>query len=115
MFAHQAILEAASSDYGNPVDYYAGVSALCVVIMFAKFTTHESRRQNAHGASQKVSARWRVVHIASVALAALGALVSLVMLGWGDSISSSEGVVRPFVIVFAMLAALLLAVDLLRP
>jgi hypothetical protein len=83
MVGTQTMLIGASGNQ-NPVDYYAGISALCIVIMFAKFTTYDSRRRNPQGGCQEVPHCWWVVHIASVALAALGALLSLVMLGWGE-------------------------------
>jgi len=43
MVVAQAVLEAAE-ETKNPVDYYAGITALCVVILFAKFSTHGARR-----------------------------------------------------------------------
>jgi hypothetical protein len=43
MVVAQAVLGVAE-ETKNPVDYYAGITALCVVILFAKFSTHGARR-----------------------------------------------------------------------
>jgi hypothetical protein len=114
MVATQAVL-AAAGGAENPVDYYAGISALCVVIMFAKFSSHDSRRRNAQSCNREVADGWQVVHVLSVGLAALGALLSLLVLGWGELFALSEGRVRPAVILLTIVAALLLAADLIRP
>jgi hypothetical protein len=95
------------------VDYYAGISALLVVILFAKFTTHQARlsRADSRGSSRDVGVGWKWAHLLSVAAAFLGVCAALAELGWGGFLSMPESVVRPGVAVAGLLATAILAVD----
>src|SRR3712207_4793153 len=121
MVVAQAALEAADETQ-NPVDYYAGISALCVVILFAKFTTHDARTRKAlassgrSGSAGKPILRWTGwwwAHLACVVLAWFAIALSLLALGWGDVSKSYESLMRGAVAVLAGLASILLLADVI--
>src|SRR4051812_2929394 len=131
MVVAQAIVEAADETQ-NPVDYYAGIAALCVVILFAKFNTHAARgkkrpgsergsragRREKRKAESKEAKRarrrqeaWSALHVLSIFFAWLAIALSLVVLGWGDVSQSFESAMRWSVAFFAAVASIILALD----
>jgi hypothetical protein len=139
MVVAQAVLEAAE-ETKNPVDYYAGITALCVVILFAKFTTHAARgkgplkrkfKSDTKSWRERWEARkkereaetpekkrdreerdgWSSLHIFCVFLAWLAIAFSLFVLGWGDGSTSYESNMRSSVAFFAGVASIILALD----
>src|SRR3954466_5900461 len=139
MVVAQAVVEAADETQ-NPVDYYAGIAALCVVILFAKFNTHaargkkrpesepgsergsraerRARRREKRKAESKEAKRarrrqeaWSALHVFSIFFAWLATALSLVVLGWGDVSQSFESAMRWSVAFFAAVASIILALD----
>jgi hypothetical protein len=96
------------------VDYYAGASALLVVILFAKFSTHTAHRNAAAGSGRGVPGLWHWVHLICVGFAWLGIAASLAMLGWFEADVGAERVVRAAVAIMAGVASILLAIDVAR-
>jgi hypothetical protein len=129
MVVGQVVAETAAGAQ-TPVDFYAGIAALCVVILFAKFTTHAARGKTlpeggpgqadtgaGHGNSRSRWGAWLrahagLLHLASVFSAYLAIAVSLYVLGWADASDSYESIGRPGVAVCAAIASLILAWDL---
>jgi hypothetical protein len=129
MVVGQVVAETAGETQ-TPVDFYAGIAALCVVILFAKFNTHAARGKklpedglekanngDGHGNSLTESEGWfrahaSCLHLACVFFAYLAIAVSLYVLGWADASDSYESILRPGVAVSAAIASLVLALDL---
>jgi uncharacterized membrane protein YhhN len=97
---------------GPPNDFYAGAIALFAVIVFAKFIAHDRRARQSGGWG---SPRWEVAHFLCVLLSAVGVVASLWVLGFDDIPGLSECLTRHGVFVVAILAMLILALDVWLP
>ena len=64
----------------SPNDFYAGVSAAFVVILFTKFFTHR-QRQPGFGSGNRQDMAWWIGHWICVSAAWLGLLLALAVLG----------------------------------
>src|SRR4051812_11838544 len=98
MVAAQMILEAAD-EAQKPVDYYAGISALGVVILFAKFSTHNARGNRTRADAEREGGK--KLHVLCVVLAWLAIALSLLVLAWGNFNETAELLLRIFVAILA--------------
>jgi hypothetical protein len=112
MVVAQAVL--ATAEETIRVDFYAGIAALCVLILFAKFSTHDARHKKAasSGSSIPKCGFWWWVHLLCVVFAWSAIALSLYVLGWGDPSESYEHNTRWIVAGLAALASFGLAMDL---
>lgn len=121
MLAAQAFADGAEATQ-NPVDYYAGIVALCVLILFATFHTHATRPKEVQERTAKKApdsssrakfTKWTFAHLACIVFAFIAIGDSLYVLGWGDASKSYESFVRGSVAVGAGIASLILVADVL--
>jgi hypothetical protein len=101
-----------AQETGPPADFYAGAIALFAVIVFAKFIAHDRRERQRGGWG---SPQWEVAHFLCVLLSAVGVVASLWVLGFDDLPGVSESLTRHGVFVVAILAMLILALDVWLP
>ena len=93
----------------TPVDFYASSIALCAIVIFAKFVTHHARHT---ASSTRLDLNWCLLHWVTVALAWLGIISSLAVLGEAPVISGHwELTARWFVGVVVGAAGTALAID----
>src|SRR4051794_9745985 len=112
MVVAHAVLEAADETQ-NPVDYYAGIAALCVVILFAKFSTHTAPGKKAPKDDAE-KRYWKNLHVSCVILAWSAIALSLLVLAWTNIPDTPELWARFIVAIPALAASIILAMDVLK-